>query len=288
MFYLFILLVNFIVKITSFNCELYTSPLGANYDITGLIRASTDPSYTVTDGDLPCTTNVIEQNFTYYFNICGAVTGKLPTACTSIAETNKVSALQIDKRVLDDPNDDFCFLVGVYAEQSTRVDLINPTDPSKGISLTYYGDYCHHPASQRKFKIELECADRLNPVPTSALEYEHCSYTVTMPSVYGCPLECPVANRELCGGNGHCAYDIDKGAARCFCNHGFKGAACTESDKEEESLNYSPALLGLIAALFVVIVLLVGGIFFMIKQLSAYKEDLVNYHSLRGDENESI
>lgn len=59
---------------------------------------------------------------------------------------------------------------------------------------------------------------------------------------------------------------------------GFKGASCTQSDKEEESLNYSPALLGLIASLFVVIVLLVGGVFFMIKQLSAYKEDFVNYH----------
>lgn len=64
------------------------------------------------------------------------------------------------------------------------------------------------------------------------------------------------------------------GHSRCL---GFKGASCTESDTESESLNYSPTLLGLIASLFVVIVLLVGGVFFMIKQLAGYKEDLVNY-----------
>jgi hypothetical protein len=236
----------------------------------------------------------VEQNFTYYFNVCGPVPGTVPSACSSITDLNQASALQIDKRILDDPNDDFCFLTGVYAEQSTKVSLLNAADPSKGISVTYFGDYCHHPVAQRKFKIELICSDKLNPIPTRALEYDHCSYTVTMPSVYGCPLECPVAERRLCGGNGHCAYDKDEHSARCFCNHGaafttasladrslgFKGASCTESDKEEESLTYSPALLGLIASLFVVIVLLVGGVFFMIKQLAAYKEDLVNYQVL--------
>lgn len=149
------------------------------------------------------------------------MTGSIPQACTSLAGLNKASALQIDKRILDDPSDDFCFLTGVYAEQSTKVNLLNEADPSKGISLTYFGDYCHHPVSQRKFKIELICADKLNPVPTRALEYEHCSYTVSMPSVYGCPLECPVAERRLCGGNGHCAYDKDLKSARCFCNHGI-------------------------------------------------------------------
>jgi hypothetical protein len=148
------------------------------------------------------------------------VSGNIPSACSSIAALNKASALQIDKQILDDPNDDFCFLTGVYAEQSTKVSLLNEADPSKGISLTYFGDFCHHPVSQRKFKIELTCADKLSPVPTRALEYDHCSYTITMPSVYGCPLECPVADRKLCGGNGHCSYDKDQNSARCFCNHG--------------------------------------------------------------------
>jgi hypothetical protein len=154
------------------------------------------------------------------FNVCGAVASGIPSACATVTGIGKAGALQIDARVLSDPSDDYCFLAGVYGDSSTKVSLLDQEDPSKGISVTYYGSYCHTPMVQRKFRIELECADKLSPIPTSALEFDHCSYTVTMPSVYGCPLECPIANRALCGGNGHCSYDVDKGAARCFCNHG--------------------------------------------------------------------
>ena len=110
--------------------------------------------------------------------------------------------------------------MGKYNEASTKVELLDQEDPTKGMALTYHGAYCVD-GTQRQFRIELQCADKLSPVPTHALEYEHCVYTITMPSVYGCPLECPVANRELCGGNGHCAYDDDKSSARCFCNKGM-------------------------------------------------------------------
>jgi hypothetical protein len=219
---------------------------------------------------------VVEQNFTYYFNICGTVTGNIPSACSSLAGLNVAGAIQIDKRIESDPNDDFCFMVGSYSDSITSMALLDQQDPSKGVYLTYYGAYCNHPSSQRRFRIELQCADRMNPIPTHALEYEHCAYTITIPSIYGCPLECPVAERHLCAGNGHCAYDSDKGAARCFCNHGYTGSACTLKE-QEESLNYSPTLLGLIITLFVIIGTLVAGILLMIRQLSAYKEDLTNY-----------
>jgi hypothetical protein len=167
-----------------------------------------------------CVGQVVEQNFTYMFNVCGSLVGGVPSACATVTGLHKAGALQIDKRVVNDPNDDYCYLAGVYGDQATTLTLLDQEDPTKGLALTYYGDYCKHPMDQRRFRIELVCADKLNPIPTHALEYAHCSYTVTMPSVYGCPLECPVADRQLCGGNGHCAYDIDKAAARCFCNHG--------------------------------------------------------------------
>jgi hypothetical protein len=257
---------------------------------------------------------VVEQNFTYLFNVCGAVAGGIPSACSTVTGIGKAGALQVDTRVLSDPSDDYCFLAGVYGDSSTKVSLLDQEDPSKGISVTYFGSYCHTPMVQRKFRIELECADKLSPIPTSALEYDHCSYTVTMPSVYGCPLECPVANRALCGGNGHCSYDVDKAAARCFCNHGtplhpppplsplpaslslslslsllslsdyispyqgYRGSSCTEKGEAEEELNYSPVLFGLIITLFVIIGLLVVAIYFMIRQMSAFKEDITNYH----------
>ena len=133
---------------------------------------------------------------------------------------NAAGALQIDKRIETDLNDDWCYIVGSYSDATSTLSLLDQEDPSKGVSLSYFGDYCKHPVEQRKFTIDLVCADRLNPTPTHAYEIHHCSYKATIPSIYGCPLECPVSNRHLCGGNGHCAYDPDKGAARCFCNKG--------------------------------------------------------------------
>lgn len=199
---------------------------------------------------------------------------------------NKAAALQVDKRILSDPNDDYCYVAGVF-DSTAKLEVLDQQDPTKGLRMTYYGDYCHNPPVQRTFKVELLCADKLNPIPTHALEYSHCEYTVTLPSVYGCPLECPVADRQLCGGNGHCHYDNDKSSARCFCNHGYEGKDCMTKTKEEE-LNYSPALLGLIITLFVVIGLLVAGILLMIRQLAAYKEDITHYQALKGDESETI
>lgn len=133
---------------------------------------------------------------------------------------SSAGALQIDKRVLSDPSDDYCFVAGSYSESTTEVELLDPEDPTKGIVVSYAGDYCNHPRTQRRFNIELSCADRLTVVPSHALEYAHCVYTITMPSVFGCPVECPVSNRKLCSGNGHCAYDYTNSKAMCFCNHG--------------------------------------------------------------------
>ncbi len=163
----------------------------------------------------------VEQNYTYLFNICGTVPGDyVPRNCRGISGVSSAAALQVNKRGTADEKDDYCYLVGGYSEITSTMTLLNHDDPTKGLKLSYSGDYCKGSASPRKFQIELECADKLNPVPLHAFELAPCEYTISMPSVYGCPLECPVANRRLCGGNGHCAYDEDKASARCFCNNG--------------------------------------------------------------------
>jgi hypothetical protein len=110
-------------------------------------------------------------------------------------------------------------------------------------------------------------------------------YEVTMPSVYGCPLECPVAKRQLCGGNGYCAYDSDEHGARCFCNKGFGGSDCTGAD-DGSGRNYSPALLGLIITLFILIGFLVGSLIIMFRQMEAYKTDMAHYQVLKGSEDD--
>ena len=47
-----------IVLVSGFDCSLYKN-MGSTYDLSGLVRSPDEPSYTVTDGDLPCTTVVI-------------------------------------------------------------------------------------------------------------------------------------------------------------------------------------------------------------------------------------
>ncbi len=63
---------------------------------------------------------------------------------------------------------------------------------------------------------------------------------------------------------------------------GYTGADCTQTTETTTTLNYSPALLGLIITLFIIICVLVGSILYMVRQISAYKEDMANYHALQG------
>ena len=71
----------------------------------------------------------------------------------------------------------------------------------------------------------------------------------------------------------------------CVLNLGYTGADCVK--KEESTLNYSPALLGLIITLFVIVCALAAGLLFMVRQIAAYKEDMAHYEVLKGSEEES-
>ena len=110
---------------------------------------------------------------------------------------------------------------------STKLSLLDSQDPTKGLQLQYVGDYCSS-GDQRQFNIQMICADKMNPVPTHGklltlqllFQVVYCEI-INKSAIYGCPLECPVSNRRLCGGNGLCAYDSDKSSARCFCNEGL-------------------------------------------------------------------
>lgn len=52
------------------------------------------------------------------------------------------------------------------------------------------------------------------------------------------------------------------------------------------ALNYSPALLGLSITLFIVIGVLVGSIYLLYRQITAYKDDVSNYQVLRGGDDD--
>jgi hypothetical protein len=102
----------------------------------------------VEDGDIPCTPYV-EKNYTYIFNICSNVALGVPTACLSMGGLSTAAALQINKNVENDPSDDWCYAVGSYSDKTTTVSLIDQNDPTKGVSVSYSGDYCHSPVEQR-------------------------------------------------------------------------------------------------------------------------------------------
>ena len=68
---------------------------------------------------------------------------------------------------------------------------------------------------------------------------------------------------------------------------GYGSADCTEV-VEKAALNYSPVMLGLIITIFVIIGVLVASIVLMIKQMSAYKDDLRNYQVLKGDDSATV
>jgi hypothetical protein len=290
LFVLLLSLLAFLAPVLASSDCSFDSNMGATFNLNQLARSGDEPSYIVTDGDIPCTKEV-EQNYTYLFNVCRDVSGNIPAACSK-----RAAALQIDKRLtLDDPNDDWCFVAGYYDPSVSSLALIDSSDPTEGVKLTYSGDNCKHDAdgnpnpTPRKFHLEFECANTLNPVPVHAYEYAHCEYTVSIRSIYGCPLECPIANRELCNGHGYCGYDKSLGQARCFCDDGYDGLDCNggSSTSSSSSLSSSSSTLtGLIVVMFVVSLGLVGAIFYMIQQIRAYKQDSANYMALRGDDSE--
>jgi len=148
------------------------------------------------------------------FNICGTLTSEIPSSCANLKDINLAAAIQID---YSNPKTEKCNIVGLYGDTLSKLELLNQNNPSSGVSLTYYGDYCTY-GIQRKFIVKLKCDDKLSPIPTQVYETSKCVYTVEMPTVFGCPMECPVSDRQLCAGKGHCHYDSDAGSARCFCN----------------------------------------------------------------------
>lgn len=258
-----------------------------SYDLSDLTRQGLEGSYVITDGDVPCTTEV-EQNFTWAFNVCGDVT--LPPA--SCSDSAPAAMYQVTKTAASEA-DQICYVAGRYSKDSEEWSLAVPSEPAMGVKLTYYGDYCANDAAgepnptQRVTDLIFTCADKASATPSTAYEESHCHFSVTIPTWYGCPEQCPISGRRLCAGNGHCAYDTDAASARCFCDRGYTGDDCSHkggsgrSNKSATSAA-STVVTVIIIILFVVSLALGVTIFVMMRQVEAYKQDASNYMSLQG------
>jgi len=109
-------------------------------------------------------------------------------------------------------------------------DLIDADDPTAGVSITYLGgDDCAEMKTPRQLTVRFQCSTELGMSPFSLEQVveDKCHYSLTVNTVFGCPVECHVGgNRQLCGGNGFCGMDDDNNAPRCFCYEGWLGPSC--------------------------------------------------------------
>ena len=136
--------------------------------------------------------------------------------------------------------------------------------------------------------LQLECANQNFVKPTHALEYDHCAYTITIQSFWACPTQCAIAappggkTAELCGGHGHCGWDATNLYPKCFCDNGWSGDACNVAGGGGTSANGT--VVGLLVVTFLVVLILLGALAYLVKQIRAYRMDATNYMAIRGNE----
>jgi len=259
---------------------------GATFDLRNLIKTTEEQPYAITDGDIKCTTST-EYTWHYIFNICGDVpSDSIPTAC---ANQPSAAALQYN-----DNNE--CYVVGDYdpSKDEQIWKLRDPSDPSKGVSVTYKGDYCSQIGNSRTFTIDVLCSNTKNARVIAAYEAvrtsqtyvpKTCSYTIEMISYYGCPKECPITNSGLCSSHGECAYDVEKRIPRCFCNSGYSGNDCSKKTSSSSS-SATSIQIGLLVTLLIVSLGLIGVVVLMVKKIYDYRKATKSYFGVSGGESE--
>lgn len=153
-------------------------------DLTPLMVLSDDKeSYLIKDGDIPCTPEK-EPTYSYVFNFCSDVTtASFPKAVCSDLQMG--SAIQYIDR-----SDGYkeCNVIGHYdpLRDDTYYSLLDPADPSKGVSIKYmFGHKCPN-GNLRSATIDVMC-ENVKAVIDSAQEPTECEYHLVMRSQYGCP-----------------------------------------------------------------------------------------------------
>lgn len=158
--------------------------VGATFDLKPLTRYEPASSYYIRDGDIECTPE-IEPSFDYAFNFCADVTSSsVNAACSDLEKSGPaLQWLNFGKELSD------CNIIGHYdpTQDDLYYKLLDPTDPSKGISMTYpQGEQCKTTQIPRKATIDVICDNTETKVIT-ATEPTKCSYHLSVKSFYGCP-----------------------------------------------------------------------------------------------------
>lgn len=193
---------------------------GSTFDLSAL-RSS---GYHVDDS----LKNTPAGNFSYYFNVCG----NIPAPRGFCIGENGGPEAPVYQVFEQPPDATDCHSLGapLTADTALKSRLLDPKNPAAGIKLMYTGgDICGNLGS-RNFTINLMCEDDVFNIPDEepVIESPTCSYEIFLKTIYGCPTECPVVNRQLCGGRGQCGYDPIVGASRCFCYDNQFGDDCSQ------------------------------------------------------------
>jgi hypothetical protein len=165
-------------------------------------------------------------------------------------------------------------------QSNSEWSLLDSTDPSRGVSVTYFdGETCHKgskdpakPETPRRFRLNFICADTDkiedqgdgssgNEIEAAVREDTACFYEIEFVSRYACPTQCPTSSSEnglqlMCNG-GYCGYDSHIGASRCFCQRGFYGADCSATSVPSSTC--TGLCLFLVFTIVLLVILLVIG-----------------------------
>lgn len=112
-----------------------------------------------------------------------------------------------------------------------------------------------------------------------------CAYSVTLPSLYGCPTAC-VTGTSICNGNGACGFNLAAGASQCYCYTGFEGATCNQraASTSGGSTSVETVLLVIVLIVLAGVLGLIGYMAYKLRRLiikpDAYKqmEGKCTYH----------
>lgn len=280
------------------SCVWDKSPSGASFDLSALKQ-----TFTVTGGDIDCT-EVVEQDYSYAFNLCGTVDASAlgsaaPATCSAATSGDTATVLQYDSKAGS------CKGAGRSGTQAWS--LVDPNDRSKGVKISFSTqdqghkdtDFCNTNQVYRKTDIKVICDEAATGSPNAAdfkvtepKGPKGCEYEIIMRSAHACPTQCGrSSDGKVCGGHGLCLTDTGKSSdatdntARCFCNNGWGGAACDASGDADHNAVASD-MGGAIALLVILFLLMLGlgaVLYNLMKQVKGYRDDTANYLALQED-----
>ncbi|KAK8810730.1 hypothetical protein WA158_007305 [Blastocystis sp. Blastoise] len=253
-------------------------PLSANYNLSPLRSTS---EWKVLDSQY---SSEVNRNFTYVFNICGTVKNVPKDGSVNGTTCDKYKGLTKLYAAYQVANN-HALCLSLHDGEAGHWGLLDTTDPSVGITYSYTGgdDYgCG--GVKRAFELDLYCHDSSYNLPDKnpIVETHGCYYVLTTNSVYGCPSECGIGDRKLCGGNGVCKFDKDTRSPHCYCYSGYWGSSCM-NEGEEQAEGFTETTWALVVV-FCFLVLTELGVLCMWKRVSGLRLDPAAYKNMMIDD----